>query len=608
MPPETNPPTRFWTIQPVILAAVALAVHLLVVTDTNRRPAFAIPVVDAASYHWQAVGIVQDPAPATRAFWQPPLYPYWLALVYAVATPSPATARAAQGLFLVLTVLLTFAIGKRLAGPRAAFVGALLLCFCGPLLLFTGMLLPNMLATMLDLVVVLTLLRLIETPSRGRAYLCGLAFGAAALAVPNVLFVLPVAAVWLIQRARHPGSWRTAVTLALAGAAGMLTCLAPVAVRNRAVSGEWVPISTNGGINLYIGNNPHADQTQALRPGEEWGRLVALPYEAGARTDRAADAFFYGKVRAYIRTDPLGFLSGLGTKALRFWNAREWPRNIDVDYACSLSPLLHPLAWRWHGFAFPFGLLGALGLFGLITTIRGHRDRQIVAAFVVCYALSVILFFPASRYRLPIIPPLMIFAVLGAEHLWTIGRQSGRVPWERAALLASLLVIVNLPLRAPTDAIRLDAELHTDVGVGLQTRHRPAEALAEYETALSLDPHFADALYYRGTVLRDLGRFDEAVASFRTCLAARPDHTRAMHDLALVLFEHLKAAAAAETLLRAVVAKEPANAQAMTNLAILLSKTGRKDEATEWLKRVKAPATSMEGGALAPLSEVEGSP
>ncbi len=589
---KTTSPARPWASQPVILAVIALVVYLLVVADTNRRPPFSIPVVDAASYHWQAVGIVQDRAPATRAFWQPPLYPYWLALVYAVATPDPAAARAAQGIFLVLTVLLTFAVGKRLASPRAAFVAALLLCFYGPLLLFTGMLLPNMLATTLDLVVVLTLLRLIEAPTRGRAYACGLAFGAAALAVPNVLFALPIAGVWLIWRARQPGAWRAATALSLAGAAGVLTCLAPVAVRNRVVSGEWVPISTNGGINLYIGNNPHADQTQALRPGEEWGRLVALPYEAGARTDRAADTFFYGKVLRYIHADPLDFLAGLNTKALRFWNAREWPRNIDVDYACSLSPLLRPLAWRWHGFAFPFGLVGAVGLFGLITTIRGRWDRQVVAAFIMCYALSVILFFPASRYRLPIIPPLAIFAVLGAEHLWAVVRRLDRLAWERVALLGGILVLVNLPLRAPTDAARLDAELHTDVGVGLQTRHRPAEALAEYGAALTLDPRFADALYYRGTALRDLGRIDEAVADFRSCLALRPDHTRAMHDLAVVLFEHQKDVKESEALLRAVVAREPTNAQAMTNLAILLTRTGRKDEAAEWINRAKGAVTA----------------
>ena len=30
----------------------------------------------------------------------------------------------------------------------------------------------------------------------------------------------------------------------------------PATIRNQAVSGEWIPISANGGINLFIGNNP----------------------------------------------------------------------------------------------------------------------------------------------------------------------------------------------------------------------------------------------------------------------------------------------------------------------------------------------------------------
>ena len=39
---------------------------------------------------------------------------------------------------------------------------------------------------------------------------------------------------------------------------GAALAIAPATLRNHAVSGEWVPISTNYGINLYAGNHPGA--------------------------------------------------------------------------------------------------------------------------------------------------------------------------------------------------------------------------------------------------------------------------------------------------------------------------------------------------------------
>ena len=69
-------PQRQWPYW-LILAVVALSVHVAFVAESNRHTLFQIPVIDAASYHKQALAIVQGSAPAHRAFWQPPLYPYW---------------------------------------------------------------------------------------------------------------------------------------------------------------------------------------------------------------------------------------------------------------------------------------------------------------------------------------------------------------------------------------------------------------------------------------------------------------------------------------------------------------------------------------------------
>ena len=569
----------------VILTIMAMAVHIITVAESNNHIPFEIPVIDAASYHWQALEISQGHASLSRAFWQPPLYPYWLAMVYFCLSPDVGLARYLQGIFLVMTVLLTFLVGRRLTSVRGAFIAALAVCFYGPLVFFSGMLLPNAMGTALDMVVVLCLLRLAEVPTPGRALACGISFGVAALAVPSIILVLFVVVGWLGWRIVTTHDLRKNIILGSMIGAGFLFCIAPVSIRNRIVSGEWVPISTNGGINFYIGNNPRADETQSIRPGDDWAPLVAMPFREGARSDAEADTYFFRKAISYMTCDPAGFIRNLGLKAVRFWNAREISRNIDVVYFCSLSPALHPLVWRFLWLNFPFGIVGVLGIFGLITSARIQKERLIVGAFVIVYSLSVILFFPASRYKLPVIPPLMIFAVLGGECLVNAFRQNRKQAWLFLGLLGGIAVLVNWPISVPMARMHLDAELHTDVGIGLQTRGRLNEAMEQYDKALALAPNFAEALYYRGTVLRDIGRTNDAIVSFRQSLVMRSDLRKAMHDLALLLFDKKGSSEEAIGLMRMVVAGDQDDHQAMTNLGIMLNRTGRKDEAMFWLKK-----------------------
>ncbi len=59
---------------------------------------------------------------------------------------------------------------------------------------------------------------------------------------------------------------------------GAILAIAPVTARNWIQGRELVLISSNGGINLYLGNNPRHDETVGLRPG---------PRLAGARPGAA---------------------------------------------------------------------------------------------------------------------------------------------------------------------------------------------------------------------------------------------------------------------------------------------------------------------------------
>ena len=85
--------------------------------------------------------------------------------------------------------------------------------------------------------------------------------------------------------------------------AGVLLALVPVTARNVAVAGEWSPVSSHGGLNFYIGNNPQADGTYSGVPGitpniagqQEDARRVAEHAEGRPLSDGEVSAHFYGQ-------------------------------------------------------------------------------------------------------------------------------------------------------------------------------------------------------------------------------------------------------------------------------------------------------------------------
>jgi len=83
----------------------------------------------------------------------------------------------------------------------------------------------------------------------------GLMAGGAALVAPVML--VTVLAAWVADAFRRIGFLRILGRGVLVAALA-LAVVAPWTYRNWRAFGEFVPISTNGGVNLWIGNNPNA--------------------------------------------------------------------------------------------------------------------------------------------------------------------------------------------------------------------------------------------------------------------------------------------------------------------------------------------------------------
>ena len=81
------------------------------------------------------------------------------------------------------------------------------------------------------------------------------------------------------------------------------------------------------------------------------------------------------------------------------------------------------------------------------------------------------------------------------------------------------------------------AEAHNNLGNRLKELGRLDEAEASYTIAIALKPDFAEAHNNLGITLKELGRLDEAEASYTKAIALKPDFAEAHSNLGITLKE-----------------------------------------------------------------------
>lgn len=610
MTPRTTTKRRLW-----LVFAVSLTLQGICLFESRREPTFFVPIIDAGVYHDMAVRFARDGVLSDEAFWQPPLFPFLLGCLYRLVGVDIVAAKLLLAVLNAASCSLTAAIAARAFSPRVGLTAGLMLAAWGPFLVLGSQLLPAVLALFLNLIALRLWITFTGRRSWKLALVLGGVVGLSTLTVPNsiVLGLLFVA----FERVKgfQTDRLRTAVRVP-AILLGCALTIAPVTLRNYFVGGEWVVISTNSGINLYIGNNPDVDATLAVRPGLEWKRLARRSFVDGHYVSPARqDAWFRQQVRDYVRQHPADFLRGLAKKTLHFINAREIPRNIDAYVFRDDSMLLSILLWRAGSFAFPWGLAAPLAVIGILSARHLHQSprnddhshddpispidirsaasvsdpahvrslRRLLLAYLLFYSASVILFFVSGRYRLPIVPAVVIFAAAGGW--WLVDQLRSRTrPHATTAsrvtiLLAGLAaaIVVNLPITTPVDRVNFRAEMHMSVGATLTEQGRFPEAFEHLETALRLQPDYVEGhnkLAWAHFVKKNDA---EAERWLRESLRLSSDNPEAWRILAEVLRRTDRVDEAREAF-RHAIELDPTAADAHAGLASLLMEFG-DDEA-----------------------------
>lgn len=574
---------------PAALFALALAIRLLYLSEIRHSPFFRFPLIDAETYFEMAQTIAGgDLLAGHTAYWQPPLYPYVLAFLLALCGPNHLLLRLLHFLLGAFNCVLIYLLGRRVFSVGTAKVAGLLAAAYGPFLYFEGEYLAPVLLVSLSLLLLLALLRAGEQTSTRAGFPPGLVLGLHAIARPDILVFAPLALAWLIARRRRRNNLPSLALTGLLFIAGAILPIAPVCWRNWKVEKVFVPISYNGGLNFYLGNNPDYDRTVGIRPGYAWLDLNQRPFLEQSASSAERSAYFYRQSFRWIQEHPAAWLKLMTRKTGMFWMGHEFVRNLNFYSFRQYSRTLSLLLWE-RGIAFPFGLLAPFALLGVVLALAERRPEPgLLVLFTLAGSFAVILFFIASRYRIPLVPALLLLAARAGQGLAAaVRRRQWRILAPALFSLAGLLFFLN---RGTHMYMEFNpAEERYWLGRVAWREGRPEAAQSYFEQALRLDPGHLESRMQSGFLALDQGDWKAAKAHFQQVL------NQGQNPLLAEVVAHTglgRAAQAegrleeAEAEFRAALARAPGYHEARMSLARLLIAEGQLDEAEAELRRV----------------------
>ena len=377
------------------------------------------PVMDADSlwYYSRAAGIAAGEGYSQgghfTAYW-PVGYPGFLGFLFFLFGKNPLSGQIANLLISTLTLLMLIPLSRSAFGcEKIVRLGAVLWAIYPNHVFYNALLMSEILFTGL---LVLGLYLFVNNKS---AVWSGLAFGLALLTKSQALFIPAIILVLYGVRAR-PG-WKAWLRKSAFLYVAMLLVVLPWTIRNYQRLGVPALVSTNGGTNLYVGNNPFATGNFYDPTGHE--------PRVNPASGRELEASAFGKREAiaWIKSDPLAFLSLLPRKVFHLWyldGEAEW--SYQGGYPAYEEQKVWFRSVRIFNQLYYFTILGLTG-YALFANRRRMASSPLTFGFGYGLALYLTMismaFFGTSRFHFPVMP---FFCMYAASAIITILPSSDR--------------------------------------------------------------------------------------------------------------------------------------------------------------------------------------
>jgi tetratricopeptide (TPR) repeat protein len=234
----------------------------------------------------------------------------------------------------------------------------------------------------------------------------------------------------------------------------------------------------------------------------------------------------------------------MGRKTLYFWKGYEIPNAQNAYLNSDFSVLLGFLLGK-SVIYIPFGLVGPLSILGLLICLRRIRECLLLYLFGLSYSASVIIFFVCSRFRMPVIPILIMFASFAVWWLYQ-KIKNRQIPHILIFLLVLAMLVPTLNTRLENLVGDQRALNHFALGVAHQELGQLDLTVKEWRTSLRYNPNLnlcrtslADLYFNQGLIDSAMNEYTIALLSDTSYLdraylgLAVIHHRREDRDLAI---------------------------------------------------------------------------
>jgi len=499
----------------ILLFCLTLLPRLHFFSLIGSDPIFQMPIIDSLEFDLWAYRILHGQFLWAEVNNHPPLYAYFVALIYRIAGYSPSVVTAVQYLMACVTAVLAFKIAQKLFNAITAWICIVLISGYWFLIYVNTFLFSENLAVFLNILLIYIL---VFKEDNWKKYLsAGLVFGLSGICRPQIALFSLAVVIWIfIKNISIAGKIKyCSLFLVSFVVLGSL-----VLWQNYRVSGEAV-FRTQAGANIYMGNNPDFKGTNIyVKIGKDWDDFISSPHHHYKRdvSETESNAYFLAKTKDIIVKQPIEWGKLILSKVFSIATGREFLRTEDV------------YTYNFYFSKTPYALISTklimiLAMTGLFFSVR-RKENPVLVYLILAAVLLPVAFFPIkTRYLIPVMPFIIMFAAYTVYVGYVFFSDKKYVKlWAMIIFLTAFNLIANFnPLGLETPNV---SETFYAIGKNYAARRLDARAEEYFTASAKVDPDNISAYNDLGLIYMNRGQYRKALDYFQTALDVDPTAIR----------------------------------------------------------------------------------
>jgi hypothetical protein len=373
-----------------------------------------------------------------------PLYKYFLGTVYWIFGETYKAVWSIQFLLGTGSTLLIFKISNYFFRPIVGLLASLLFTFYGPNWLYEGSLYRSSLTTFLTAASCYGILWASYKPTIAR-----IASSAALLSLvmqcrSNNLLLVPVGFFFIWRTiSSQPKNKKTLISLFTAV---FILCSIPLLYRGYLIHNHVVFYDQGGPETLLMSNLPDY-------PGR--GYSHSSSFDSFLKNHPLTTPAVIKFLTQSAWENPKSFFELYLRKLFFLFNNYEAPTTLNYYLFQEISPIL-----QWG--SIPFAFFGSFGILGIILLKKNNKKWTILHAYFFTHLLMYLPFYSTSRFRLPVIPFLVIFS---AHAIYWIWKNFRRKQWTQSFIALFLVLILTATMKTyPTQEGKIRISDYSHMG------------------------------------------------------------------------------------------------------------------------------------------------